>query len=389
VQQGLATVIAVLLLSIISLADQNIRVRLFHKDKVTVEGQIQIVGSDLQRGQKVNFFLKNGEPTWRLESWFEKKPIESNKFPVTVQGTTLESSFKRLPPFLKIWPTFVDGKFKRFDVVGTFELEEYLAGVLGAEMPLSWPIEALKAQVIASRTYALKQMEKRKLDNFDVDSTVKDQVYQYDSYIPPEKRKNLTEALAQTKGIILSNAKGELVETFYHSDCGGKTDDSYQVWKFGKVGGGAVDQSCAVRLKSAWEHSVSLKDFLKKLKTELGEMSGNLLTIVTSGSSPGGRIAIVRLLFDNNNNYLISSTRLRELMGFSDVKSTRFEILVSEDKVTFKGRGFGHGVGMCQWGSKYLAEAGKSYKQILIHYFQGTQVSAMNGPAEAVSTAGL
>lgn len=186
--QVLATVIAVLFFSSISDAEQNIRVRLFHQPKVSIEGQVQVIGNDFLRGQKVTFLLKNGSPVWRLENWFDKRPYESSKFPVVVQGLALESGFKRLPPALRVFPVFSDGKFKRFDVVGTFEIEEYLAGVLGAEMPLSWPLEALKAQVIASRSYALKQIEKRKLDNYDVDSTVQDQVYLYDSYISPEKR---------------------------------------------------------------------------------------------------------------------------------------------------------------------------------------------------------
>lgn len=359
-----------------------VRVRLFEKYQgFTITGAVAIAnGEKILSGSKLNIEPEDSSYFWTLtnaqETYTGHVDLLAN---LNISGDHLMYNELKLPKSLKIVPVLQDtGKFSRFIVVALLELEQYLAGVLPSEMPLKWPIEALKAQAITARTYTLKQIENRRFENFDLDSTVRDQLFAYDLDLSDERKKNLNLALEQTRGQILSNGRGEPIMVNYHADCGGKTELPRNVWNYGKYGVAVSDSSCALRPDNEWSYSISLERLSQKLRAELG-VSGfvKLASLKTLGETEGGRVSGLRLIFSNGSKYELFATRLREILGHSSFKSTRFSIKQIDQVVKFDGRGFGHGVGMCQWGAKDLAKAGKTYREILAHYFPGEKITTL------------
>jgi stage II sporulation protein D len=365
-------------------AEPMVRVRLFEKyDKIVISGNITVQTDQPFQGTKLTVENQGQNYTWTLEQ--EKgKVIDLSDFATNLEitGKNLTYNDLKLPETIRVIPLVQPGgKFSRFVVLGILELEKYLSGVLPGEMPLGWPLEALKAQLITARTYTLKQIENRKDENYDVDSTVRDQLFTYEAPLTDEKRKNLTAALESTKGMVLSDSKGEVVLANYHADCGGQTELAKNVWNFGIKGVAVSDYSCAVRSTGAWTYAISMNQLMKKIGSEVKLLGVKLAGIEPISSTTSGRVSLLSLNFADGTQKEILATRLRELIGYSLLKSTRFKTHVDGERVTFSGRGFGHGVGLCQWGAKDLAKSGKSFKEILGHYFPGLKIVSTGADA--------
>lgn len=367
-----------------AVADTQVRVRLFEKyTSFVITGQIQIFKDKLYLGQKLLLNVTPPKISWVLENEGQKVLDDVSFSDLIVEGRNLFYNGLKLPQRLKILPVWQVGKFSRYQILGLLELEDYLAGVLPVEMPMAWPVEALKAQAITARTYTLKQIDQRKNENYDVDSTVRDQLFVYDVAMTDAKRKNLQEALGETRGVVLRDSKGQLLAANYHSDCGGQTEVSHDVWSDGRKGVTVSDRSCAFRPRGEWTLRVSVSDLLRKIQTEFASQTlpRKLIQVDNVGHTSGGRVSQVRLAFAGGEMVMLPATKLRELLGYSDMRSTRFEARLFNDAVEFRGRGFGHGVGLCQWGAKDLARSGKSFESILAHYFPGGQLRPMSSTA--------
>ena len=256
----------------------------------------------------------------------------------------------------------------RLVVINTLDLEEYVKGVVPAEMSASWHPEALKAQAIAARTYGLYKIRQNARKAFDVVATTQDQVYRGRAGADgPAGR-----AVDQTRDLVLVY-RDQPILAAYHSTASGVTEDAMNVW--------AVDVpylkgvECPFDMNSPhyqWRTDVSLPLLERRLQEE-GFPVGMIASIFPATYTKAGRVAKVRILHSDGELYL-KGADLRRVLGYTILASTQFELEVVGLQVQFTGRGAGHGVGLCQWGAKELAERGYAAETILRYYYPGADI---------------
>ena len=255
-----------------------------------------------------------------------------------------------------------------FYMIEHVDLENYLYGVLPYEMSYSWPIEALKAQAVAARTYTLKTIENVKNKSFDLYSDVRSQMYkgggkQYDS---------VKEAVDATRNQVLTYDK-QLFYTYYHGNCGGATDD-VRSWNPTtssiKSLSGASCSTDSHSKSYSWKMDISTAKVMEYAKT-VG-LKGTLKGLAVSRKTDTGRATNLTLRTTSGTKQ-VPCGKFRLATGIRSCKITK--ISVHGQTVHLEGKGFGHGIGMCQDGANGMAKNGKNYKQILKHYYPGSQLT--------------
>ena len=250
-------------------------------------------------------------------------------------------------------------------------IEKYLTSVVGSEMPHKWPLEALKAQAIASRTYALKKIGN---DLYDIDSTQRDQVYNG----LESKTYKTNKAVKNTRSLVIIH-KNKLINALFHSSSGGMTENSEDVWRDKYPYLISVKDFDQNNPKMYWK-----KIFFKKELQILFPEIGGIQEIEILDITKTGRVKTIKLI-GNYGSLVLSGTNLRKRMG---LKSTLFrfkfitvntqnetnKIKNSNNALMISGMGAGHGVGMSQWGAKHLAMRGYKAKDILEYYYTGIQI---------------
>ncbi len=254
-----------------------------------------------------------------------------------------------------------------FHLVEHAPLETYLYGVLPYEMSYSWPLEALKAQAVAARTYTLKTLENVKNQNFDVFSDVRSQMYkgggkQYDS---------VKKAVDETRGEVLTY-EDKLFYTYYHANCGGGTDD-VRSWNPGassiKPLSGASCKTDSHSKSYKWQMNVS-RAKVENYAKSVG-LSGTLKSIKIARKTDTGRATNLTLRTSKGSK-TVPCGKFRLATGIRSCKITKLS--VRKNDVYFEGKGYGHGVGMCQDGANGMAKDGKNYKKILKNYYPGSEI---------------
>ncbi len=269
---------------------------------------------------------------------------------------------------------YISNKVVRVKNVSTNEIskvpfEEYVKGVLAGEMPASFELEALKAQAVAARSYVLVQMKKNKNNDYDVVNTVTNQVYLSDEKLKENwkneyktKIKKVKKAVLETEGEYLSY-NGEIVEALFFSTSTGKTENSEDVFS-SKV-------PYLRSVSSTWDKSspvyedtaiFDIKDFYQKLGLEYQEK----LEQQTLETTSTGRIKKIKI---NNTEFTG-----RDVATKLSLRSNCFTITQNETKIIIKTKGYGHGVGMSQYGALGMAKEGYTYDKILKHYYVGTEI---------------
>ena len=245
-------------------------------------------------------------------------------------------------------------------------VEDYLYGVVPKEMPPSWNAEALRAQSVAARTFALKNRKSHNAEGFDLCSTSHCQVYEGMS----AETRTTTAAVDSTHGEVLFY-KGAIMDALFHTDSGGMTESSEYVW------GSSVPylRSVAeVQMQTQpWNRTVSMSEFVQKLDKNgraIGTLKEVRLSPLTVGKgssdrSPSGRVRSAEFV-GTKGRITLSGNDLRSTFS---LPSTLFSIRVGKTDINFSGYGSGHGLGLSQWGAQALADKGKSYKDILFHYY--------------------
>ncbi|MBE6154160.1 MAG: stage II sporulation protein D [Firmicutes bacterium] len=238
------------------------------------------------------------------------------------------------------------------------ELEEYLVGVVAAEMPASFNIEALKAQAIAARTYAMKAIN----DNIILTDTINTQAYKDDSELKSMWGNNyqtyyekIKQAVKSTKGLVIYY-NNSLINAFYHSTSNGYTEDSIAVfgsYPYLKSVESKFDINVSSYLRTV---SFSYEEISNKLKIPITPLSN---IIIEKNSSN----RVNKIIIDNNT---YDGVKFRTLLG---LRSTDFDITLNESDVSITTRGYGHGVGMSQYGANEYAKNGWNYLEILNHYY--------------------
>ena len=249
--------------------------------------------------------------------------------------------------------------------VNYVDLEEYLYSVVGSEMPTSWPQAALQAQAVAARSYALYKRSRSTNPLFDLGGTTTYQVYKG---LAQEHPNTLAAVNATENKVVTYN--GQVIEAIFHSSSGLKTENASEVWSSDVPylrGVEDFDQNSPV---SHWQETFSLSEFSRKI----GNI-GLVRTIGTPQYTSGGRVSSISFAGDSGTETL----RGRDVRTALGLRSTLFNIAINGESVIVTGSGFGHGVGMSQWGARNLADQGWSYEQILQHYYQSTVVAQLEG----------
>lgn len=276
------------------------------------------------------------------------------------------------------------------DVINIVNLEDYVKGVLAKEMPIGnneENIEALKALAICVRTYALQRVRDGKV-YFDLYADTRDQVYGgADSETPVSNR-----AAEQTKHLILKYENNPAL-VYYHSTCGGHTESSKNVFTKMDVPylSGVKDGPepyCKISPRFEWKEIYSEELIIERLKNYalLDNNNYTLVNVDVSNRYDSGRVNELEIEISdvegNNKLIVVKGNEIRSILRTADGKnilwSNMFDVSMESDGIILTGRGFGHGVGLCQWGAIALSRKGWSYKEILEHYYPGTSQGNFN-----------
>ena len=253
--------------------------------------------------------------------------------------------------------------------IETVPIEEYVVGVLAGEMPIEFELEALKAQAVAARSYVMIQVERNIKKDYDVVDTVMNQVYLDKEYLMSVWKGSYTDninkiklAVLTTKGEYISY-NGKVAEALFFSTSPGVTENSEDVFS------NKVEYLRSV--ESTWDEispvyitnkTFTLEEFYKLLDLDYSDELNIEVIDVTST----GRIKKIKI----NGEYFTGSSVMEKL----GLRSTYFEITKDDTKIIVKNKGYGHGVGMSQYGAEGMAKAGYNYQDILKHYYTGIEI---------------
>lgn len=252
---------------------------------------------------------------------------------------------------------------KGLAAVNHVNLEHYLYSVLGAEMSPSWPQEALKAQAVAARSYALYKRSSSGNSVYDVGNTTSSQVYKG---IETEAQ-GTHQAVDATTGQVMTYG-GKIILAAFHSSSGGHTENVEDIWTQPLAYlRGVADYDMGAPVYQ-WT-----KSFSKSEMSHLVRSVGNVVSMTPERKTPQGRIVTMRVQGDRGTKR-ISGDDLRSALG---LKSTLFTVSSTGSSFQVDGRGYGHGLGLSQWGAHNLAAQGTNYQQILGHYYQSATLAQL------------
>lgn len=256
----------------------------------------------------------------------------------------------------------------RLTAVNIVPVDDYLRSVVPEEMPVDWPAEAIKAQSVAARSFALASRGRHAGESYDLCTTTHCQLY---TGTAAEKSAS-NAAIKATRGEVLTYG-GKPIEALFHTDSGGMTENSEDVW------GSHVPYLRAAKdtptKTMPWTKTISRADLERKLAAkghDIGKVRSLALSPLAIGRAAKDRTASGRVktmtVKGTKGTATLSGTTWRSLLG---LKSTLFDAKLAKDMVTFTGYGSGHGLGISQWGAERMAAKGKSYADILHHYYTG------------------
>lgn len=251
-----------------------------------------------------------------------------------------------------------------FLVLNQVELEDYLLSVVPSEMPASWNLEGLKAQTIAARSYAIANLGKHQNEGYDVKANTEDQVY----LGVQTEAENSNRAVAETKGLVLTH-EGKTVCAFFHSSGGGHTEIAEHVWKKGVPYLRSVPDFDDQSPHFAWNREIQVANIEEALRKQ-GKDVGAVLGIFPLARTASQRLQNA-LIAGTLQTLIVSGEELRKLFS---APSSVFNIGQAANAYLLAGRGFGHGLGMSQWGAKYLSEQGYNAAQILSYYYRDVAI---------------
>lgn len=267
--------------------------------------------------------------------------------------------------------------------VEEIELDTYLYGVVSAEMPASYELEALKAQAVVARTYTVYKIQNKKHENADIcdDSTCcqawiskENRLARWEESARESNWQKIEQCVNETKGKIITY-NNQPINAFFHSNSGGTTELPVNVW-------GGTDFPYLQVVETAGEEGysqyaseveLSNEELIEKLKTKYEDIQidfNNPEAIQTLEYTDSNRVKTVKF-----GNHEISGVEARSIFG---LKSTNFEITREDNKIKFFVKGYGHGVGMSQTGADSMAKQGSNYEDIIHHFYTGVEIKEIN-----------
>ncbi len=252
-----------------------------------------------------------------------------------------------------------------FQAINLIDLEDYLLSVVPSEMPTSWHIEAVKAQSIAARSYAVANYWKNEKDNYDLKDTTDDQVY---LGVESETATG-NQACDETSGVVLKHNQ-RVISAFFHSTSGGATEVGENVW------GKEIPyvQSVVDYDDNSPHFSWQRRFSVDQAEKTFGLKTGSLLNIHPFWKVASNRVKQAAVV-STDNTTIVTGERLRQLFK---LPSSIFNVSFEDNNYIFAGRGFGHGLGMSQYGARTLAESGYNAAQILSYYYRDVSVEYLD-----------
>ncbi len=350
----------------------SIRVALVQDDP---QVELQIHGSFTMRA------LQTGEPIQRAEG-LQRTRVRAVPEGLALGGAVVRGQGVRIEPtrdaIIAVNGTRLRGALEivrrtnqRLLVVNHVALEDYLRGVLSKEAPDYWPPEALKAIAIAARTYAVYQRFLKADGEFDVTGNVLSQDYGGQTH-----EKDATDrAVKATEGLILVY-QNTLFPPFYHSTCGGVTEHARVMGPYNlrPLAGGVLCRLCEGSPFYTWKRRITTADVAWALRKSQHGTVGTVQAVRITGRTSTGRVQSVTIV-GSRGRLRLTGYDFRALFGFEWIRSLRFEITPVEGAFILQGGGWGHGVGMCQWGAAELARRGFSASEILAFYYRGAELT--------------
>ncbi len=275
-------------------------------------------------------------------------------------------------------------KANTYTAINILDIEDYLLNVIGREISPTSPLEALKAQAIAARSHALHEASVSENQSYDLVANISQ------AYFGREKlHKNVVLAIEATRGQVLY-FQGKPIPAFFHSSCGGHTETASNVWQSliltrsgvpVKFPGAVYCSACAKSEETKWKFEISVAT-LQRIFQRYGYKVGASPSITIAQKAVGGH-AITVAIRSETGEFILSAEKLRSILGYSSLKSTLFQVSRESlpnntpgDTLLFTGGGYGHGVGLCQYGAQVMAEHGSSCNAILAHYFPDCRVQS-------------
>ncbi|TDP54993.1 stage II sporulation protein D [Bacteriovorax stolpii] len=349
---------------------------------------IHVTGLDLKRHLLFNDDYKNytGKKTVKFNcETFTTLNRQKNR-PILL--ATLESPTGLLSydnvKYQGMFKVITNPKGDSCDIINDIPMEAYISSLLTKEMNSKWPAEALKAQAVAARSYALHKMQSQQVSKelgseafYDLESSEKHQVG--GAFF--DATDSTISAAYSTKGEVLLSEDGKVRPIFFHAKCGGKTLRPDQVWHNKEPSYQSVNcPFCHNIGPKSWAKVISnerIKDFFRwasnqKILQEKLETNFNSLVMV-----PDNIDRFTVNFYINDRPYIIEKAVLRRYFGNVVFPSNSFSLEMKRGGFVIYGEGLGHGVGLCQMGAFALAKQGWSYKKILAHYFPGHVLKKM------------
>lgn len=287
-------------------------------------------------------------------------------------------------PHLPISPSDVSVRLSRGDATLRLPLEDYVFGVLAAEGSVESEAEALKALAVAARTYAVRNLRRHARDHFDLCDTTHCQRFQpvRDESARPDFYELAHRAVRETAGEVLRDTSGHVAESYFSAACGGRTADIAKLWGVAHAPAhlrGVSDEACA-SANEGWTDVISAEHLLRALHAdERSDVGARLEGVRVVRRDQTGRAELIEL--EGSRPRRLSGWDFKIIvgrtLGWSVLKSSRFEVSRAGSAYVFRGTGFGHGLGLCQLGAHVSAGRGASYRQILARYFPGASLGEL------------
>ena len=348
---------------------------------IIARGTMQVLDKNPARNevQRQPFSLVESSPVQEKTVKAEQEAVSPNRKHLS-QETALGVHKEMVSEYDRLWVRVYIAEEKRIE---RMPIELYVRGVIAGEMPIDFELEALKAQAIAARTYIYRRLRSAdrsdlssEMQGADVVNTVQNQVYiplgtlldRWSGEIKEENLKKLNEAVEQTKGQIITY-EGEPIQAAFFSTSNGYTENASDYW--------AVDLPYLRSVASPWDKAISpryketVSMELSAFSSKLGVKESAVRQMRIVDTTEGRRIKTVVI-----GEEKFSGREIREKLGLA---SSQFNWTIHEDEITITTYGFGHGVGMSQWGANGMAKNGQTAEQIVTYYYTGTKVEQAVG----------
>lgn len=366
-------------------------------DTLSVSGESQFAIECLTGDQQQVFY--NSQPV-RLVNRGERLEVRNERGQVVASGLSEVNLIPRTKGRLLHWnDRRYRGLFKALPygqnvrLINIVYMEDYLFGVVPPEIGerTDKEVEAVKAQAIAARTYAMSHLDQYSDQPYDVKSTVIDQVYEGAA----AEKELVNRAVVETAGKVI-RYHGDFIQAYYHSTCGGSTDDIAAIWDRQQIPylQPVLDSgACSWSKYYTWQERFTEPQLRGRIEQYLSSdrgrdiRIGRITDVKVAERTPGGRVARI-IVNTEDDSYKFFKDRIRWVIGRAGnadliLASDRFDVALERDAegyltaITFKGRGYGHGVGMCQCGAIGLAREGWACDSIIKHYFAGVDIEKM------------